>query len=103
MNNDIYFTEMASRALLGDLKNITEMCLQDQRPRAQYMHYYRKNSKKILDLLNNWSGPKDERYYYLNLVSEYYKTHPKCTFDTQKQLSEDIKQIIQNYERGNQN
>ena len=47
MNNDIYFTEMASRALLGDLKNITEMCLQDQRPRAQYMHYYRKNSKKI--------------------------------------------------------
>ena len=100
---DYYFTEMASRALLGGLKNITEMCIQDQRPRAQYMHYYRKNSKKILDLLNNWSGPKDERYYYLNLVSEYYKTHPKCTFDTQKQLSEDIKQIIQNYERGNQN
>lgn len=100
---DNYFTEMASRALLGDLKNITEMCLRDQRPRAQYMHYYRKNSKKILDLLNNWFGPKDERYYYLNLVSEYYKTHPKCTFDTQKQLSEDIKQIIQNYERGNQN
>ena len=41
----------------------------------------------------------------LNAViqQEYYKTHPKCTFDTQKQLSEDIKQIIQNYERGNQN
>ena len=96
---DYYFTEMASRALLGDLKNITEMCIQDQRPRAQYMHYYRKNSKKILDLLKNWSGPKDERYYYLNLVSEYYKTHPKCTFDTQKQLSEDIKQIIQNYSK----
>lgn len=93
---DYYFTEMASRALLGGLKNITEMCMQDQRPRAQYMHYYRKNSKKILDLLKNWCSeyPKDEKYILLSQISEYYRTHPKCTFDTQKQLSQDIKNIL---------
>lgn len=93
---DPYFTEMASRALLGDLRNITEMCLQDQRPRAQYMHYYRSNSKKILELLQNWNPeyPKDEKYKILHKISEYYRTHPKCIFDTQKQLSLDIKNIL---------
>lgn len=93
---DNYFTEMASRALLGDLRNITEMCLTDQRPRAQYMHYYRKNSKKILDLLINWSPdyPKEINYILLNKISEYYHSHPKCTFDTQKQMSQDIKNIL---------
>lgn len=93
---DIYFTEMASRALLGGLKNITQQCLTDQRPRAQYMHYYRSNNKKIKDLLKNWNPcvPKNESYNTLSLISEYYSSRPKCTFDSQKQISQDIQKII---------
>lgn len=93
---DIYFTSMAARALLGGLRNITEMCLTDPRPRAQYMRYYRVNNKKILDLLSNWciAYPKGDDYILLHKILEYYRTHPKCTFDNQKQVSLDIKNIL---------
>lgn len=101
----VYFTSMAARALLGGLRNITEMCLNDPRPKAQYMGYYRTNHKKISDLLGNWciAYPKGDDYILLNKIFIYYNTHPKCTFESQKQVSEDIKLILQNYERGNQN
>lgn len=98
---NVYFTSMAARALIGGLKNITEMCLTDPRPRAQYMKYYRENYAKISDLLKNWclGYPKGEDYLLLKRIFEYYMTHSKCTFDTQKQVSQDIKNIL--YERRN--
>ena len=90
---DIYFTEMASRALLGDLRNMTRQCLADTRPRAQYMHFYRLNHKKIKDLLENWNSEVPKCQVLWDIL-EYYNTHPKCTFNTQRELSQDIQNIL---------
>ena len=56
---DIKETNLRSRALIGGLLNTSSDCLENLRPRAQYMHTFRAHYKKVKDLLRegDWSDP----------------------------------------------
>ena len=87
-------TELRSRALIGDLLNMSSDCLENLRPRAQYMHFYRAHFKKVKDLLRegDWSGI--EISSYKNLLREIIKVYNEvglpvkenCMLLSEKQL-----------------
>jgi hypothetical protein len=67
-------TELKSRALIGGLLNMSSDCLENLRPRAQYMHFYRLHYKKVKNLIYNGTWV-DETRIYLNILKDILKIY----------------------------
>lgn len=87
-------TELRSRALIGDLLNMSSDCLEDLRPRAQYMHFYRAHYKKVKDLISQGNWIKDSEIYrrILKDILKIYQESPIPNKDNCIELSK--KQLI---------
>lgn len=88
-------TELRCRALIGDLLNMSSDCLENLRPRAQYMHFFRAHYKKVKDLLRDGFWGNEQNAGYKELLKEIIKTYNEVglpTKDNSMTLSE--KQLI---------
>lgn len=88
-------TDLRCRALIGDLLNMSSDCLENLRPRAQYMHFFRAHYKKVKDLLRDGFWGNEQNAGYRALLKEIIKTYNEVglpTKDNSMTLSE--KQLI---------
>lgn len=95
--NKEWICEMASRALIGDFRNMTHDCIENLRPRAQYMHFYRGSIKKLRDLFDNWCIQDLSKKLVLQEIYEYLCSHPKVNHDNQIETSKNIMGILIRY------
>lgn len=106
MNNINFYTEeftiFASMALIGDIINMSSNNLENLRERAQYMHFFRSNYKKISELLNNWNPkvPKEGINSFYPIISDIYYTYgrvPKATKKTCPIISKELLITLSKY------
>ena len=88
-------TELRCRALIGDLLNLSSDCLENLRPRAQYMHSFRTHYSRVKDLLRvgYWDNTLNRGYKaLLKEIIKIYNEVGRPTKDNSMILSE--KQLI---------
>ena len=88
-------TELRCRALIGDLLNLSSDCLENLRPRAQYMHSFRTHYSRVKDLLRvgYWGNTLNRGYKaLLKEIIKIYNEVGRPTKDNSMILSE--KQLI---------
>lgn len=81
--------ELRCRALIGGLLNMCSDCLENFRPRAQYMHFFRAHFKKVNDLLRDGDFSEELQNYrkILKGIQKIYRSSPKPTKDTCSEIS----------------
>ena len=92
-------TELRCRALIGDLLNMSSDCLENLRPRAQYMHFFRAHYKKVKDLLRDgfWGGTLNDGYRaLLREIIKIYNEVGLPTKDNSMILSEKQLNLLEN-------
>lgn len=92
-------TELRCRALIGDLLNMSSDCLENLRPRAQYMHFFRAHYKKVKDLLRDgfWSSTLNDGYRaLLREIVKIYNEVGLPTKDNSMILSEKQLNLLEN-------
>lgn len=93
-------TELRSRALIGDLLNMSSDCIEDLRPRAQYMHFYRDHYKKIKSLLREgvWETEKTSPYKRVLIgILGVYSEFPSATKENSMELSKKHLKVLMSY------
>lgn len=94
------FTIFACRALIGDIRNMTSDCLENLRERAQYMHFFRENYKKISEILQKWSPEVSKESQPYTIISEIYteyRNSPRATKENSQELSQKLISILIKY------
>ena len=92
-------TELRCRALIGDLLNMSSDCLENLRPRAQYMHFFRAHYKKVKDLLRDgfWNSTLNDGYRaLLREIIKIYNEVGLPTKDNSMILSEKQLNLLEN-------
>lgn len=92
-------TELRCRALIGDLLNMSSDCLENLRPRAQYMHFFRAHYKKVKDLLRDGFWNNTLNGGYKALLKEIIKIYNEVGLPTKDNsiiLSEKQLNLLEN-------
>ena len=96
----IQLTELKSRALIGDLLNMSSDCVENSRPRAQYMHFYRDHYKKVKELLREGIWETEVNYNYKRIligILGVYSDSPKPTKESSMNLSKRFLNLLIGY------
>ena len=93
-------TELRSRALIGDLLNMSSDCIENLRPRAQYMHFYRAHYKKVKELLREgfWETDINSGFKRILIgILEVYYDSPIPTKENSIELSKKHLKLLIGY------
>ena len=93
-------TELKSRALIGDLLNMSSDCVENLRLRAQYMHFYRAHYKKVKELLREgiWDTEINQEFKRILIgILGIYSDSPIPTKESSMELSKRFLKLLISY------
>ena len=93
-------TLLRSRALIGGLLNMSSDCIENLRPRAQYMHFYRAHYKKVRELLREgyWETEINSGFKRILIgILGVYSDSPIPTKDNSIELSKKHLKLLIGY------
>lgn len=93
----IELLDLKSRAIIGNIRNMSSDCIERPRPRTQYMHFWRNTKKKLAEVLAEKGLLCTQRREVLEGLSEILKEYEKPQNTDSPEISKKCLEYLTEY------